>query len=68
MLIDEYQDTNRAQYRIARLLSGGHGNVFAVGDEDQSIYSWRGANIQNVVDFEKDFPGAQVYRLEQKLP
>jgi len=65
VLIDEYQDTNRAQYLIARLLSEGHGNIFAVGDEDQSIYSWRGADINNILDFSQDFPEAQVVRLEQ---
>jgi len=65
VLIDEYQDTNRAQYRIAKLLTESHGNIFAVGDEDQSIYSWRGAEIRNILDFEKDFPGARVFRLEQ---
>ncbi len=63
--IDEYQDTNRAQYLIARRLSEAHGNLFAVGDEDQSIYSWRGADINNILDFAKDFPDAKVYRLEQ---
>lgn len=63
--IDEYQDTNRAQYMIACRLSDGAGNLFAVGDEDQSIYSWRGATIQNILDFERDFPGAAVYRLEE---
>ena len=65
ILIDEYQDTNEAQYSIARLLSQEHKNVFAVGDPDQSIYSWRGANIHNILNFEKDFPGAKVVPLEQ---
>lgn len=64
VLVDEYQDTNRAQYLIARLLSEGHGNIFAVGDEDQSIYSWRGADINNILDFAEDFPEATVVRLE----
>lgn len=65
ILIDEYQDTNRAQYIIARELSGEQGNLFVVGDEDQSIYSWRGADITNILDFAKDFPGAKTFRLEQ---
>jgi DNA helicase-2/ATP-dependent DNA helicase PcrA len=65
VLIDEYQDTNRAQYQIAKLLTQSHKNIFAVGDEDQSIYSWRGAEIRNILDFEKDFEGARVFRLEQ---
>ena len=65
MLIDEYQDTNRAQYIIARELAGEGGDVFAVGDEDQSIYSWRGADIRNILEFEKDFPDANIFRLEQ---
>ncbi len=64
VLIDEYQDTNRAQYLIAHHLSQGHGNLFAVGDEDQSIYSWRGADINNILDFAEDFPQAEVCRLE----
>ena len=64
VLVDEYQDTNRAQYDIVRLLVGPGGNLTVVGDEDQSIYSWRGADIQNILDFEHDFPGARVLRLE----
>lgn len=65
MLIDEYQDTNAAQYMLARLLVKKHRNLFVVGDPDQSIYSWRGANIQNILNFERDYPGAKVIRLEQ---
>lgn len=65
ILIDEYQDTNEAQYTIAQLLAKKHNNVFAVGDPDQSIYSWRGANIHNILNFEKDFPGALIIPLEQ---
>lgn len=65
LLIDEYQDTNRAQYLMARLIVGERRNIFVVGDPDQSIYSWRGANIQNILNFEKDYPGAKVIRLEQ---
>ncbi len=65
VLVDEYQDTNRAQYVIARALAGSGGNLFVVGDEDQGVYSWRGADIQNILDYETDFPGAKVYRLEQ---
>jgi DNA helicase-2/ATP-dependent DNA helicase PcrA len=63
--VDEYQDTNHAQYRIAKHLSGGYGNLFVVGDEDQAIYSWRGASIRNILQFEEDFPDARVFRLEQ---
>ncbi len=65
LLVDEYQDTNEAQYRMVKLLAGERRNVFVVGDPDQSIYSWRGANINNILEFEKDFPGARVIRLEQ---
>ena len=65
VLVDEYQDTNHAQYRLLQLLADTHGNVFAVGDPDQSIYHFRGADIRNILDFERDFPGAQVIALEQ---
>ncbi len=65
LLIDEYQDTNHAQYRIAQLLSARHRNLFAVGDSDQSVYAFRGADIRNILDFERDFSDAAVIRLEQ---
>ena len=65
LLVDEYQDTNKPQYELMKLLAGREQNVCAVGDEDQSIYSWRGADIQNILDFEKEFPNARIVRLEQ---
>src|SRR5271168_1948794 len=65
ILIDEYQDTNRPQYELMKLLAGESANVCVVGDEDQSIYSWRGADIKNILEFEKDFPGTTTIRLEQ---
>ncbi|TML20481.1 MAG: ATP-dependent DNA helicase PcrA [Actinobacteria bacterium] len=65
VLVDEYQDTNHAQYRLLQLLGGEHGNVCAVGDPDQSIYAFRGADIRNIMEFERDFPGTRVIALEQ---
>ncbi len=65
ILVDEFQDTNAVQYEIVKLLSSVHGNLFAVGDDDQSIYGWRGAKIENILHFEKDFKGAKVFKLQR---
>ncbi len=65
ILVDEYQDTNRCQYLLMKLLAGEKANLCAVGDEDQSIYRWRGADITNILNFEKDYPNAQIFKLEE---
>jgi len=65
ILVDEFQDTNAVQYSIIRLLAQKHGNLFAVGDDDQSIYGWRGAEIENILRFDKDYPSAKIYKLQR---
>lgn len=65
IMIDEYQDTNKTQFELIKLLSSHHGNIFVVGDDDQSIYSWRGADIENILNFEKDFKKSRVIKLEE---
>jgi DNA helicase-2/ATP-dependent DNA helicase PcrA len=65
VLVDEYQDTNHAQYMLTKYLSGKHKNICVVGDDDQSVYSWRGADIRNILEFERDYPGCRTVKLEQ---
>ena len=65
ILVDEYQDTNTAQFTLVSLLASGYGNLCVVGDDDQSIYGWRGADMRNILEFEKAFPGAKTIKLEQ---
>ena len=65
ILVDEYQDTNTAQFTLVSLIAAGSGNICVVGDDDQSIYGWRGADIQNILSFEQQFSGAKTIKLEQ---
>jgi DNA helicase-2/ATP-dependent DNA helicase PcrA len=64
-MVDEYQDTNKAQYELVKLLAEANKNIFVVGDDDQCIYQWRGADIKNILDFEKDYPQTKIIKLEQ---
>lgn len=65
VLVDEYQDTNKSQFTLVTMLASKHGNITAVGDNDQGIYSFRGADISNILNFERDFPGTKIIKLEQ---